>query len=181
MRISRAVLALGAMPVLATPLLSGCGHHSPDPAAQGGPLGGAAHGGSVYACAAVGQPVTFGLEQFTNRGRTALVLDRAGLRDTRGVHLIGQYAILGTNAVGVTRGWPPRFASRIPPLWVTRRPVSGFRLAAGQTFNLVLGVEGTARPRGGAPGLVIRYHDAAGRFVVNDHLGMSVITGRCPG
>jgi hypothetical protein len=178
MRITRTGLAAVA---LAVALVSaGCGS-SGGPSAHG-PLRGGSFGfggGSDCAPARVGHPITFGDERFTNHGHTTLVLDRVGLRHPSQVRLVGSYAVPGTYLVGVAH-WPPRYAG-IPPSWKHRQLVHGFRLAPGKSFNMALGVSATGGPLARSPGMVIYYHDPAGRYVVVDHFAMIIAVGRqCP-
>jgi hypothetical protein len=180
MRLIRTASAMLAVAAILTPLLTGCSSSGKSSSVDGGPLGGASSGDSTLACARVGQAVTFAAESFTNKGHSALILNRIELRDPHGVHLIGAYVVPGTAMLGVTQGWPPKFPTGIPRMWKRRQPVTGFQLAAGKSFNMVLGVKATARPQGSSPGMAIYYHDPAGRYVVNDHLGMIVITRHCP-
>ena len=141
--------------------LAGCGS-SGGPASDG-PLNGqfGTPGGNVICTAArIGQPITFGLDNFTNHGHAAVLLDRVALLHPRHERLIGSYAVPGVYIVGVVN-WPPRN----PPTsrnWKERQTVHGFRLAPGKTFNMVLGVIATARGRTISQGMRIYYHDTAG-------------------
>jgi hypothetical protein len=175
---AKAVAVAAGMAML-TVALVGCGGASG--LAVNGPLGGAARapGDGATICARVGQPVTFGVDEYTNDGHRTLVLDHVGLLDPRGMRLIGVYAVPGVGLlVGVGLGWPPRVEGRIPYRWRYRKPVRGYRLAPGRQVNVVVGVVATAMPRGRTPGLVIDYHDPAGRYVVNDHVAIIIITRR---
>jgi hypothetical protein len=162
--------------VALTLALAGCGSDSP---ATDGPLGGAGRGtASVWACARLAQPVTFGTEEYTNDGHSTVVLDHVGLRDHRGEHIIGAYAVpAGNFLVGVTPGWPPKYLG-MPGTWKYRQPVHDFRLAPGKRVNLVLGVVATTTLTGRSQGIVLDYHDPAGSYVLNDHLAMIIITRR---
>ena len=173
MQIDRMAPAAVLAVALAT-ALSGCSSGSSGPATDG-PLGGAARGGAALICAHVGQPVTFGDERFTNRGHRTVVLDHVGLRNPHGLRLLGVYVAPGVSwLVGQQRGWPPD--GPLPPTWKHRKPVGGFRLAPGKSFNMVLGMTAITMPSGSTPGLVIDYQDSAGSYVVDDHLGMIIIT-----
>jgi len=182
MRITRTVLAAVALAVALAS--AGCGGRS-GPSTRGplrgGPFGSITGGGDC-APARLGQPVSFGDEQFTNQGHATLALDRVGLRQSRNVRLIGSIAVPGTDGLGVVRGFPPRY-SEPPPTWKHRKQVHGFRLAPGKSFQIVLGVvAGGGRP-GRSPGMAIYYHDPAGRYVAVDHFAMAItVAGRkCPG
>jgi hypothetical protein len=179
-RIIRATLGAVA---LATALASaGCGSSS-GPASDGPLRGGAfgdSGGGSDCAPGHVGHPVSFGDEQFTNHGDATLVLDRVGLRHPRNVHLIGSIAVPGADGIGVVHGFPPRYPE-LPPTWKDRKPAHGFRLAPGKSFQMVLGVAATGGPLARSPGMVIYYHDPAGRYMAVDHFAMIIAVGRqCP-
>jgi len=109
------------------------------------------------------------------------VLDRVGLRDPRHVRLVGSFAVPGIGLAGVGLGFPPTY-SGLPPSWKHRQRVHGFRLAPGKLFNMVLGVASTGLAPARSPGMVIYYHDPAGRYVVVDHFAMIIAVGRreCP-
>ncbi len=83
------------------------------------------------------------MQQFTNYGHTPVVLDRIVLLHPLNEHLIGSYAMPGQLAIGTVH-WPPH-GPGLPPAWKDRKPVPGFRLAPGKTFNMVLGVAAIAR------------------------------------
>jgi hypothetical protein len=170
------LLLLAAGMALAS-ALAGCGGGNgptTDGPLNGGPFPGMS-GGAACLINPVGDPVTFGLERFTNHGHTTLVLDRVSLLHPRGLRLLGSYAVPGIPVVGLARGWPPRFfkGSR-PPTWKDRQPVHGFRVAPGKHFNMVLGVVPTITPLASAPGMVIRYHDPTGSYLAEDHLAMFI-------
>ena len=50
----------------------------------------------------------------------------------------------------------------------------GFRLAPGKSFSMALGLVATTSPSAGSPGMVIRYHDSAGSYVLVDHFLMAI-------
>jgi hypothetical protein len=164
--------------VLPVAVLVGCGSGLP-PVSADGPLAGAVSGEGECATARPGEGVTFGIETFQNAGHSILVLDSVALRDPRNLRLIGAFADPGEgdHLMG-TLLWPPEPSPGfpLPSNWKDRKPVPGFRLAAGQEFNLVIGVEAPRRPVGSTSGLVIRYHDSAGRYVVEDHFAYMVVT-----
>jgi hypothetical protein len=181
MQIAR--LPLAAVALAAVLASAGCGGSS-GPATDGPLHGGAfgyAGGGSDCSPARAGQPVSFGDEQFTNRGHDTLVLDRVGLRQPIHVRLVGSLVVPGIDGIGVIRGFPPRFRP-VPPTWKNRQQVHGFRLAPGKSFQMVLGVVAPGARPARSPGMVIYYHDPAGRYVVEDHLAMIIAVGRrdCP-
>jgi hypothetical protein len=82
--------------------------------------------------------------------------------------------------IGAVNGWPPKASpgDPLPSNWKDRKPVPGFRLAQGKSVNIVIGVMAPRRPGGSTTGLVIRYHDSAGRYVVEDHYAYSLVTRR---
>jgi hypothetical protein len=166
--------------VLPVAVLAGC-NSGPPAVSAGGPLAGAAAGGNACGPARPGAGFTFGIETFQNAGHSTLVLDSVALRDPRGLRLIGAYADPNSQRswlVGAIGGWPPQPPPGFPnpPTWKDRQPVPGFRLGPGQWFNMVIGVEAPRRPGGSTSGLVIRYHDSAGSYVVEDHFGYSLVT-----
>jgi len=170
--------ALAAVALAAALASAGCGSSGP---ATDGPLSGGAFGsisgGSDCSPGRVGQPVTFGDERFTNHGHATLVLDRVGLRHPLHVRLVGSYAVPGMGLVGVGLGFPPTY-SGLPSTWKHRQPVHAFRLAAGKSFDMALGVAATGGPPARSPGMVIYYHDPAGSYVADDHFAMIIAVGR---
>jgi hypothetical protein len=144
----------GRSPAADGPLSSGNGIHDPIPR------------GSV--CTPDGGPQTNGLQVFTNYGSTIVVLDRVVLLRPRNQWLLGSYAVPGEYVVGSPHGWPPRSA-QLPPTWKHRQPVHGFRLAAGGTFNMVLGVAPITKRRSTAQGMLVYYHDSSGTYVAKDY------------
>jgi hypothetical protein len=173
------LFALGmALAAVLASALAGCSSGNSGPATDGplsgGPFPGMS-GGADCLINPVGHPVTFGDERFTNHGHTTVVLDRVSLLRPRGLRMLGSYAVPGVWVVGTQRGWPPRFfkGSR-PPTWDSRRPVSGFRVAPGRQFNMVLGVVAVSTPLASAPGMVIYYRDHSGRYLAADHFAMII-------
>jgi hypothetical protein len=161
-------------------VVAGCSSGPPAVSADG-PLAGAAPGGSDCGPARPGAGFTFGIETFQNVGHTTLVLDSVALRDPRGLRLIGAYADPNSQRswlVGAVPGWPPESFPGFPnpPTWKDRQPVPGFRVAPGEWFNMVIGVEAPRRPGGSTSGLIISYHDSAGRYVVEDHFAYILVT-----
>ena len=140
-------LAVVALAALVT-AMGGCGGSGGGPATVG-PLssGNSIHdpGQRASVCAPGGQPWAFGLDQFTNYGHITVVLDRVVLLHPRNEHLVGSYAVPGDRVVGVVH-WPPR-NPQTQPAWKDRKPVHGFRLAPGKSFNMVLGVAAIAGGR----------------------------------
>jgi hypothetical protein len=171
-------LTLAVIAVAAAFTISACSR-TDDPSTHG-PLTGAAPGGGNCSPARPGEGFTFGDELFKNTGHSTLVLGSVVLRDPRGLRLIGAYADPGLALVGAVSGWPPQMppGDSLPENWKDRKPVPGFRLTPGKSFNMVIGVVAPRRPGGSTSGLVIRYHDAAGRYVVEDHFGYRVVTRR---
>jgi hypothetical protein len=174
-------MPLAAVALAAVLASAGCGSSGP---ATDGPLRGGAFGfdgGFDCSPGRVGQPVSFGDEQFTNHGHDTLVLDGVGLREPRNVRLVGSLVVPGTDGIGVGRGFPPRWRG-LPPTWKLRQRVHGFRLAAGKSFQIVVGVAATGGRPARSPGMAIYYHDPAGRYVVVDHFAMIIAVGRreCP-
>lgn len=151
---------------------SGGGSPASDGPLTGGPLG-SPSGGFDCAPARLGRPVTFGDEQFTNHGHATVALDRVALLDPLKERLTAAVAVPGLLFVGVTNSWPPRY-SGIPRTWKYRRPVRGFRLEPGKSFNMVLGVAATGIPRARSRGMVIYYHDSAGSYVTRNQFAMII-------
>ncbi len=125
----------------------------------------------------VGQPQTFGLEQFTSHGGALVVLDRVVLLHPRHERLAGSYAVPGAELIGAPGGWPPKYAG-IPSAWKHRQLVHGFRLPPGRTFDMVLGVAATATGHARARGMLVYYHDSSGSYVAKDDVAMTIAVGK---
>jgi hypothetical protein len=171
--------------VALTAALAACSSPARHGAAADGPLSGggfgSSSGGGDCGPARVGQAQAFGDERFTNHGRATLVLDRVTLLSPHHERLIGSYAVPGDYLIGLVY-WPPQRAdyAGLPLTWKAwehRRPVAGFRLAPGESFNLVFGVVATARGLATSPGAAIYYHDPAGSFVLRNHFAMQITVG----
>lgn len=159
-----AVLAL----VLAT-ALSGCGGHggptADGPISSGSSMRGAIPSGAL--CAPGGRPQAFGFTQFTNYGKTGVVLDRVDLLRPRNERLVGSSAVPGQGLVGEVH-WPLTSSPAGANL-KNRRPVHGFRLGPGKTFNIVLGVAAlTQGRRAFSQGMVVHYRDSSGSYVAKN-------------
>lgn len=164
----------GAVVILATlvSVLGGCGgcgggggKAADGPLSSGLSIHGPIPRGSV--CAPAGQAWAFGLQSFTNYGKTTLVLDRVVLLHSREEHLVGSYAVPGDRVLGVVH-WPVR-NSQAQPAWKDRQPVHGFQLAPGKSFNMVLGVAATAGGRRAtSQGMLVYYHDSSGSYVAKN-------------
>jgi hypothetical protein len=163
--------AVGGLAAAVVCLAGGCSRNGSGPAANG-PLSSGVDGaiphGPNCAPARLGQPVAFGTEQFTNDGQITVVLDRVLLQAPRRERLVGFYAVPGDWLIGLVY-WPPHYAD-MPSTWKDRRPVRGFRLAPGRSFNMVLGVAAFASGQASSQGMLVYYHDAAGSYVASDDL-----------
>jgi hypothetical protein len=177
-RVKPLPLAVVALAAALPSALGGCTGGGP---ATDGPLSGGAFGsisgGGDCTPGRLGQPQTFGDEQFTNHGHATVVLDRVALLHPHNERLIGSYAVPGTLLIGVPGGWPPKYRG-MPSTWKYRQPVHGFRLAPGKSFNMVLGVTATATGRATSRGMVIYYHDSAGTYVTSNHLAMTIAVNK---
>jgi len=69
--------------------------------------------------------------------------------------------------------WPPKYPG-MPPAWKDRQPVHSFRLAPGKTFNMVLGVTAAGPGRATSQGMLVYYHDSAGRYVSPNYFAMII-------
>jgi|SRR5580658_335301 hypothetical protein len=119
-------------------------------------------------CAPGGRPQAFGDQQFTNYGDTTVVLDRVVLLRPHNERLVGSYAVPGAVLIGTVH-WPPNYTG-LPPTWKDRQRVHGYRLAAGKTFNMVLGVAAvTSGRRATSAGMAVYYHDSSGTFVAKNY------------
>lgn len=181
----RQLAVLGVVAALVS-ALCGCGGHS-GPVADG-PLS-SANGihdpvprGSQ--CVPGGHSWAFGLTQFTNYGDVTVILDRVVLLHPRNEQLIGSYAMPGDLIVGVVR-WPPKYPGTpsvpgVPSAWKHRRPVHGFRLARGKSFNMVLGLAAIAAGRRAiSQGTLVYYHDSSGSYVAKDYWANIIAASTC--
>ncbi|HXW43543.1 MAG TPA: hypothetical protein VEL03_02065 [Streptosporangiaceae bacterium] len=163
--------AVVALAVALTSAVGGCGSSGP---ATDGPLSSAENGRTPQGanCAPGGELQSFGTERFTNYGHVTVVLDRVALLHPQNERLVGSYAVPGIWLIGVVP-WPPRYAG-IPATWAHRQPVHGFRLAPGQSFDMVLGVAAAAAGQASSEGMLVYYHDSAGSYLTTDHVAMIV-------
>jgi hypothetical protein len=165
---------IATLAVALASVLGGCAS-SGGPSAEG-PLrngvNGAIRRGSNCVSRFVSNLQTFGDQQFTNHGHATVVLDRVALLHPHNERVIGSYAVPGDLVIGVVP-WPPKYAG-LPPAWKERQPVHGFRLAPGQTFNMVLGVTAAGPGRATSQGMLVYYHNSAGSYVVRNNFGMII-------
>jgi hypothetical protein len=168
MRTRQLPIAMAALAAALMSVLGGCSSGSGRPATHG-PLssgvGGTIPRGAI--CAPGGELQTFGVQVFTNYGHTTVVLDRVALLDPNHERLIGSYAVPGTLMIG-TVPWPPRYQG-MPSTWKFRKPVRGFRVAPGKSFNMVLGVTATTTGQATSQGMLVYYHDPAGSYVAKNY------------
>jgi hypothetical protein len=115
---------------------------------------------------------SFADQTFTNYGHATVVLDRIVLLHPHNEHLIAAYAIPGTRLAGVLR-WPPKYR----PGWSHRKPIRGYRVAAGKSSNMVIGAEPAGPAKATSQGLVLYYHDSAGSCVAPNYFAMDVAPG----
>jgi hypothetical protein len=162
-------------------LLAGCSSGGGAPAADGPLSSKGANGvvprGSYCGPARVGQPIAFGEEVFTNYGHATVVLDRVSLQDPHNERLIGSDAIEGGSVLIGAEYWPPSVAA-VASTWKLRKPVRGFRLAPGKSFNMVLGVIATAAGQASSQGMLVEYHHAAGNYVTSDDFAMVIAVNK---
>ncbi|HUC59384.1 MAG TPA: hypothetical protein VMA95_18420 [Streptosporangiaceae bacterium] len=158
-----------ALAVVLVSGLGGCGGQadsvSDGPLSSGNGIHGPVPRGSI--CVPGGQAQTFGDQQFTNYGHRAVVLDRVVLLRPQNERLIGSYAVPGRLIVG-TVPWPPT-GSGLPSTWKNRRPVHGFRVSPGKSFNMVLGIEAVTPNRATSQGMLVYYHDSAGSYEAKNY------------
>jgi|HubBroStandDraft_1064217.scaffolds.fasta_scaffold01749_2 hypothetical protein len=170
MRVKALTLGALALAVALASILGGCSVSS-GPAADGPVSSGNSMHGPIPTgsnCLPGGRPQAFGFEQFTNYGHTTVVLNQVVLRHPHNERLVGSFAVPGEQVLG-TAHWPPQNPG-LPPTWRDRQPVHGFRLAAGQTFNMVLGVAAiNAGRRATSLGMAVYYHDSSGTYVAYDY------------
>lgn len=174
MRVKSSLTALALVALLACGIAACSSSKSSGPSAEG-PLSSGLTRTQIPRgsdCAPGGEgPFTFGVQIYTNYGRTKVVLDRVTLLDPHNQRLIGSYAVPGLNLVG-TIPWPPRSTHffPLPAAWKDRQAVHGFRLASGKEFNMVLGVAAIRAGRWStSQGILVYYRDAAGSYVARNY------------
>ena len=189
MRVRSLPLAVVAVTVVLA--LAACGGHGP---AMDGPLN---SGLSIHSrptrgfgtCVPGGRAYAFGFDHFTNYGHIPVVLDRVVLLHPHNERLVGSDAVPGDLNVG-TVIWPPKypgtpFVPGVPAAWKHRKPVHGYRLAPGKTFNIVLGIAViTAGRVGSSQGELVYYHDPSGSYVAKSYMENDISansdTKHCP-
>jgi hypothetical protein len=175
--------------VLAVVVLAGCGGPCCDEAqparlATNGPLSsGVGHNHKALPhdgeCAprSNGAREAFGIDTFTNYGHATVVLDRVVLLQPHNERLIGADVIPGTREPIGTIPWPPNYPS-IRRVWKIRKPVQGYRVAPGKSFNLVIGEEPTGTANATSQGVLVYYHDPGGYYMAPNYLGMQIAPGK---
>jgi hypothetical protein len=153
-----ALAACSSGPSADGPLSSGSSIHGPIPR------------GAI--CVPGGRDQTFGDQIFTNYGDATVILDRVAILHPRDEKLIGSFAVPGALAIG-TVTWPPNYP-HMPSGWKHRQPVHGFRLKAGRTFNMVLGVAATTRGRATSQGILVYYHDSSNTYVAKNYFANDI-------
>jgi hypothetical protein len=169
-------LPLATVAVMVTLVtLAGCGSHSP---AANGPLASRVDDKIPRGanCVPGGHAQTFGDQLFTNHCRVAVVLDGVTLLHPRNERLIGSYAVPGTLLIGIVF-WPPKYPG-MPSTWIHRKPVHGFRLAPGKSFNMVLGVTTATSGRASSQGMLVHYHDSTGMYVARNYFAMIIAASK---
>jgi hypothetical protein len=181
-RVKPLPLATAALASALAIVLGGCGGGgkvADGPLSSGLSIHGAIPRGSV--CAPGGRTWAFGLQSFTDYGKTTVALDRVALLHPRNEHLVGSYAVPGGRVLGVVH-WPVR-NPQTQPGWKDRQAVHGFRLAAGKSFNMVLGVAAIAGGRRAtSQGMLVYYHDSSGTYVAKNYWAniIAANTHTCP-
>jgi hypothetical protein len=168
--------------------LVGCGGSGTTGPATNGPLN---SGTSIHSrphpgfgtCVPGGRAYGFGTDQFTNYGHTTVVLDRVVLLHPHNERLIGSDAVPGDRIVG-TAYWPVRNPVT-QSAWKDRKPIDGFRLGPGKTFNMVLGIAViTAHRLGMSQGELVYYHDSWHNYVAKSYMENDISansdTRHCP-
>jgi hypothetical protein len=134
------------------------------------------HGGEC-ATRFYGRRMAFGIAQFTNYGHAAVVLDRVVLLHPRNERLFASDVVPGRALVAGAITWPPNWPS-VRGTWKTRRPVRGYRVAPGKTFEMVLGVAPGGPRNATSQGMLVYYHDPAGSYVAPNYFGMQIAVGK---
>jgi hypothetical protein len=173
-----------ALVVALASALAGCSSSSHGPAADGPLSSGAGKDGRILTrggeCATRfygGRRKAFGIAQFTNYGHVTVVLDRVVLLHPRNERMFASDVVPGIRLVAGAISWPPNWPS-LRRLWTTRKPVPGYRVAPGKSFEMVLGVTPTSWRTGNSQGLLVYYHDPAGSYVAPNYFGMEIAAGK---
>lgn len=177
----RVVTPVAALAVLAS-AMGACSSGSGSPATDGPLSSGAGKDGRILRhdgeCVSrfYGRNFAFGIDQFTNYGHSIVVLDRVVLLHPRNERLIGSDVVPGTRTAIGAITWPPNWPSVIGA-WKTRRPVRGYRVAPGKSFEMVLGVTFVGPANATSQGMLVYYHDPAGSYVAPNYFGMQIAPG----
>lgn len=110
---------------------------------------------------AVGEPVSFGLVSFVNRGRSpARVISVRPVAPSSGVRLLGTYVTPVDPEVGVLPGFPP--AGVDADTW---SPPRGTVVEPGERGFVVVGAEATQEGLQGFEGLEVTYEVGGRRYL----------------
>jgi hypothetical protein len=141
----------------------------------GGPLGPPGNLSTVCEGSRLGHPVTIGIQDFTNSGHDAIVIDRVTLGTSRDLRLAGAYIVPGRFTVGVWENFPPPAGQLLQGVqWDKRRHPAGTRVAPGGWVNVVAGIAPTRRARDTSTGIVVWYHDGSKHFELRTNLRVIV-------
>jgi hypothetical protein len=69
---------------------------------------------------------------------------------------------------------------RTTAAWQDRRPVHGFRLPAGKSVAIVIGVVATGTSAGHTPGVLVDYSNGGSSFAFSGRMAITVSTTSCP-
>jgi hypothetical protein len=182
MRVKPLLMAAAALPALAVATVAGCSTAGARDPATNGPLSSAAsahgripRGGNCVTFPPSTPAQAFGDQTFTNYGHVTVVLDRVILLHPHNERVIGSDVVPGKALIGVIE-WPPNWHG-IRAAWETRRPVHGYRVAPGKSFNMVIGAEPAGPGKATSQGLLLYYHDTAGSYVAPNYFAMDVAPG----
>jgi hypothetical protein len=150
--------------------------------ALGGPLGPPGNQSTVCLPSRLGHAVTIGLQDFTNSGHDAVIIDRVTLGAPRNLRLAGAYAVPGRYAVGVWESFPPPAGQLLQGVqWAKRRQPAGTRIPPGAWVNVVAGVEPTRKAKDTSTGIIVWYRDGSTHYELRTNVRMivSVPPARC--
>jgi hypothetical protein len=141
----------------------------------GGPLGPPGNLSTLCTPSRLGQPVTIGLQNFTNSSHDTVTIDRVTLASPRNLTLAGAYTVPGRYLVGVWPTFPPPARQLVKGVqWAKRRHPAGARVPPGGWVNVVAGVDPTRRGQDTTTGIVVWYHDGGTRYELRSNVRVIV-------
>ena len=161
MRVIGAIAAAGCV------LLAGCVGN----AVNTGPFGNGGSPSGECVSLPMGGVLSYGFEEFRNRGQSTAVISKIALDDAHGIRMLAAYIIpiTGYDLYGVRDGYPP--VRPLPPgvQWARRQAADGARIpplprSKSNIVNNILLVLRRTAAKGTARGVDVHYIEAGQRY-----------------